>query len=103
MDFDAVIERRGYFIGFETKSPGKAIPTGQRLTIEAYPCVQDAGYGFLVEGKCFDSVQRITICRGTIEDGQVIEPAAPIACNSRCVGPSCISPGATRIRLQPSG
>lgn len=34
MDFDAVVERRGAFLVFETKAPGVPLPTGQRLTLE---------------------------------------------------------------------
>ena len=35
MDLDAIVERRGRFLIFETKRPGVDIPTGQRLTLEA--------------------------------------------------------------------
>lgn len=34
MDFDAVVEVKGRFLIFETKQPGKAIPVGQRRTLE---------------------------------------------------------------------
>jgi hypothetical protein len=34
MDFDAVVERRGSFLIFETKAPGTMIPVGQRRTLE---------------------------------------------------------------------
>jgi hypothetical protein len=30
-DIDGVVERNGYFLYLETKSPGKAIPTGQEI------------------------------------------------------------------------
>ena len=33
MDFDAVIERRGNFLVFETKEKGKSIPVGQEITL----------------------------------------------------------------------
>jgi hypothetical protein len=33
MDFDAVVERRGHFLIFETKIPGQDIPKGQRITL----------------------------------------------------------------------
>ena len=35
MDFDAVVERRGSLLVFETKAPGTVIPAGQRGTLEA--------------------------------------------------------------------
>jgi hypothetical protein len=35
MDFDAVIERNGQFLVFETKDPGKEIPEGQERTLRA--------------------------------------------------------------------
>lgn len=35
MDIDCVVEKNGRFVGFETKSPGKEIPLGQRRTLEA--------------------------------------------------------------------
>jgi len=35
MDWDAVIERRGSFLVFETKQPGASIPDGQRYALEA--------------------------------------------------------------------
>lgn len=34
MDFDAVTERYGRFLIFETKAPGVKIKTGQRITLE---------------------------------------------------------------------
>ena len=34
MDLDAVIERRGHVLILETKSPGKDVPMGQRITLE---------------------------------------------------------------------
>ena len=34
MDIDAVVERKGKFLIFETKEPGKEISTGQRITLE---------------------------------------------------------------------
>ena len=34
MDIDAVIERRGKVLLFETKSEGKEIPLGQRITLD---------------------------------------------------------------------
>jgi hypothetical protein len=36
MDFDAVVERNGCFLVFETKTPGVEIPLGQRLTLEMF-------------------------------------------------------------------
>jgi len=33
MDFDAVIERRGHFLIYETKIPGKKIDLGQAITL----------------------------------------------------------------------
>ena len=33
MDFDAVVERRGKFLIFETKKPGKSTPLGQQITL----------------------------------------------------------------------
>lgn len=35
MDWDGVVERKGNFLVFETKHPGKEIPNGQRFTFEA--------------------------------------------------------------------
>lgn len=35
MDFDGVVERRGNFLLFETKKPGKNIPTGQLITLQS--------------------------------------------------------------------
>lgn len=35
MDIDGIVERRGKFLLFETKAPGKAIPQGQRITLKA--------------------------------------------------------------------
>lgn len=34
MDIDAVVERKGYILVFETKNAGKEIPLGQQLTLE---------------------------------------------------------------------
>ena len=79
MDFDAVIERRGHYIGFETKSLGKDIPTGQRLAIEA-TLRTGRWIWFLVEGKCFDSIQKVTVCgpkMPQIERGHIIDPCGP--------------------------
>lgn len=33
MDFDAVVERRGHILIFETKIPGKGMPKGQAITL----------------------------------------------------------------------
>lgn len=35
MDIDAVVERHGYFLVFETKKPDKEIPQGQAITLES--------------------------------------------------------------------
>jgi hypothetical protein len=35
MDLDAIIERNGWFIVFETKSNGKPIPKGQEILLES--------------------------------------------------------------------
>jgi hypothetical protein len=35
MDIDAMIERHGRFLVFETKEPGKEIPNGQKITLRA--------------------------------------------------------------------
>jgi len=35
MDFDAVIERFGNFLVFETKTPGTPVPRGQEITLES--------------------------------------------------------------------
>jgi hypothetical protein len=35
MDFDAVVERRGHFLCFETKEGFKPIPRGQELTLQS--------------------------------------------------------------------
>ena len=34
MDFDAVVERHGNFLVFETKEPGASIPRGQEITLK---------------------------------------------------------------------
>jgi len=34
MDFDGVVERNGYFLIFETKTPGTLVPDGQTITFE---------------------------------------------------------------------
>lgn len=34
MDIDGVVERKGRFLMFETKAPGKEIPLGQKITLE---------------------------------------------------------------------
>lgn len=34
MDIDAVVERHGRFLLFETKTPGVAVPHGQAITLE---------------------------------------------------------------------
>ena len=33
MDIDAIVERNGHFLIFETKAPDKEIPLGQRITL----------------------------------------------------------------------
>lgn len=33
MDIDGIVERHGHFLLFETKSPDKEIPKGQRITL----------------------------------------------------------------------
>ena len=52
MDIDAVVERRGKILLFETKEPGKDIPLGQKITLERFILI---GKGdiclFLVYGK----------------------------------------------------
>jgi len=35
MDIDCIVERKGKFLVFETKSPGKEIPLGQTITLES--------------------------------------------------------------------
>jgi hypothetical protein len=34
MDFDCVVERRGHFLIFETKSKNKEVPLGQQITLK---------------------------------------------------------------------
>ena len=36
MDLDAVVERRGNFVLFETKNPGVPIPQGQQITLNSF-------------------------------------------------------------------
>ena len=36
MDIDAVVERRGFILIFETKAPGVLVPKGQEITLESF-------------------------------------------------------------------
>jgi hypothetical protein len=50
MDFDAVVERKGHFLVFETKSRGKGIDLGQQITLTS--AWKDKGFTVIhVEGK----------------------------------------------------
>jgi hypothetical protein len=56
MDIDAVVERHGRFLVFETKEPGSEIPKGQKITLRA---LHNLGYFtiFYIEGKKKDEIQ----------------------------------------------
>ncbi len=60
MDFDAVIERNGMFLIFETKHIGAPVPLGQQITLEQ---IIRLGRGkvhvFVLQGKSAPSVARI--------------------------------------------
>jgi hypothetical protein len=63
MDFDAVIERRGKFLIFETKTPGKSVEVGQSITL-----TKQWEYGatiFLVSGKAPAEINGLKIYPGT--------------------------------------
>lgn len=77
MDFDAVVERHGRFLAFETKTPGTPIPAGQRFTIER---TLELGHWtwLILEGKTADTLQAVTVLtRGNLlEAGKRFEPCS---------------------------
>jgi len=70
MDIDGVIERRGKFLMFETKSPGVSIPRGQVITLEA---LVKTGYVtvFVLWGKTVEEIKNFDIWY--LKDGQVVK------------------------------
>lgn len=57
MDIDAVIERRGKILIFETKSPGKVIPLGQAITLKALLGIgQGAIHVMIIYGKTAETI-----------------------------------------------
>ncbi len=64
MDFDAVVERRGRFLVFETKARGVPLKDGQRITLEAV--ARQAGWTVIVVwGKSPRDLAGFEIWRGT--------------------------------------
>lgn len=55
-DIDGVVEHRGYFLGFETKSPGVEVKGGQRRFIVA--CIQDPRWSFICCCKRPEQIER---------------------------------------------
>jgi len=57
MDLDAVVERHGRFLVFETKDPGTPVKKGQKITLRALHeigCVTI----FFIEGKKKDNIEK---------------------------------------------
>ena len=67
MDFDAVIERMGHFLIFETKSKGKSIDVGQSITLTT--AWKQKGFSVIhVEGKTAPEVTGFAIYSEWDED-----------------------------------
>lgn len=57
MDIDAVIERRGKVLIFETKEPGKSIPLGQEITFNTLLKIGKGNIHLMViYGKTIDTI-----------------------------------------------
>lgn len=57
MDIDAIVERRGRFLVFETKKPGQEVPKGQQITLRAMLSLPVFSVLFL-DGKRQEEMQR---------------------------------------------
>ena len=60
MDVDALIERNGQFLVFETKEPGTKVSTGQRITLERLVHV-GCFTVFFVQGKKPEEIEEFEI------------------------------------------
>lgn len=80
MDFDCVIERRGRFLVFETKIPGKEVPQGQQITLDA--ALKTGNFCvMLLEGKTPATIQAATWC----DPFQTLETGERFICDWRWV------------------
>ena len=78
MDLDAVVERNGRFLVFETKSPGKCVPVGQRITLDALLKTRKFTV-FLLVGKSDKELHSMTVVTPdyTMDTGLLIKPVSP--------------------------
>lgn len=60
MDLDGVVERRGYFLVFETKEDGAPIKDGQRITLEAFVKTGKVTV-FVLWGKTAETIRRFDV------------------------------------------
>tara|TARA_Y100000310_G_scaffold343675_1_gene452412 strand:- start:1860 stop:2270 length:411 start_codon:yes stop_codon:yes gene_type:complete len=68
MDIDAVVERWGHFLVFETKSSGVSIPRGQVITLEAL--VANGSFTVMVLwGKTVEEIKHFDVW--SLVDGEV--------------------------------
>jgi hypothetical protein len=63
MDFDAVVERRGKMLVFETKEPGKDIDKGQRITLTTQ--WKTGATIFVLSGKKPEEINGMAVYAGT--------------------------------------
>lgn len=81
MDFDAVVERNGRFLVFETKIPGQEIPLGQSITLTAK--WKQGATIFVLAGKEPKEISGISIYwEGAYEDGVKVGSKPMQQCNA---------------------
>lgn len=75
-DIDAVVERHGKFLIFETKAPGTPIPMGQTIMLEA---LLRLGRGcitvFVIFGKSFDTITDME--EWVLDNGRIVKRLYP--------------------------
>lgn len=75
MDLDAVIERNGHFLCFETKGAGVPVPKGQQITLNSL-LASGAWTVIVLEGKSAETLSACTFCppRRSLLSGLYISP-----------------------------
>ena len=65
MDFDAVVERYGHFLVFETKDQGVPVPEGQRICLRAF-ARRPKNTVVIVTGKTAATIHGCEVWRGDV-------------------------------------
>ena len=79
MDIDAIVERKGYFLVFETKAPGVEMPKGQEFMFNRLIKLSPGKITlFIINGKTRETITTLTVWTYNEENGLTKIPFSDI-------------------------